>query len=92
MRQKNGHKPKDKAERIGRADCQARLEELQVGLNRLARWLQHSGKRVLVLVEGRDTAGKGAVTCRRAPATRTTAARATACSRPRARPTRRGRW
>ncbi|KFN43328.1 polyphosphate kinase 2 [Arenimonas oryziterrae] len=35
------------------------LEGLQVELNRMARWLQHSGKRVLVIVEGRDTAGKG---------------------------------
>ena len=25
----------------------------------MARWLQHSGKRLLVLFEGRDTAGKG---------------------------------
>jgi polyphosphate kinase 2 len=35
------------------------LEKLQVELNRMARWLQHHGKRLLVLVEGRDTAGKG---------------------------------
>ena len=27
----------------------------------MARWLQHTGKRVLVIVEGRDTAGKGGV-------------------------------
>jgi polyphosphate kinase 2 len=58
---KNGNTAKDKADRIGRADYQARLEELQVELNQLARWLQHNGKRVLVLVEGRDTAGKGGV-------------------------------
>lgn len=38
---------------------QDRLEELQVELNDMARWLQHTGKRVLVLFEGRDTAGKG---------------------------------
>jgi polyphosphate kinase 2 len=61
MGQKNERKAKDKTDRIGRADYQARLEELQVELNRLARWLQHTGKRVLVLVEGRDTAGKGGV-------------------------------
>ncbi len=35
------------------------LEKLQVELNQMARWLQHSGQRVLVIVEGRDTAGKG---------------------------------
>ncbi|MCK7594297.1 polyphosphate kinase 2 [Lysobacter sp. CAU 1642] len=34
---------------------------MQVELNRLHRWLQHAGKRLLVLVEGRDTAGKGGV-------------------------------
>ena len=27
----------------------------------MARWVQHSGQRVLVLIEGRDTAGKGGV-------------------------------
>jgi polyphosphate kinase 2 len=38
-----------------------RLEPLQLELNRMARWLQSSGKRLVVLVEGRDTAGKGGV-------------------------------
>ena len=37
------------------------LEQLQVELNRMARWLQLTGKRVLVVIEGRDTAGKGGV-------------------------------
>jgi polyphosphate kinase len=35
------------------------LEPLQLELNRMARWLQSTGRRVLVIVEGRDTAGKG---------------------------------
>jgi polyphosphate kinase 2 len=35
------------------------LEPLQVELNNLARWVQHSQKRVLILFEGRDAAGKG---------------------------------
>jgi polyphosphate kinase 2 len=47
--------------KLGRADYQARLEQLQIELNQLARWLQHTGQRVLVLIEGRDTAGKGGV-------------------------------
>ena len=42
-------------------DYDQELAALQVELNRLARWLQHSGKRLMVLVEGRDTAGKGGV-------------------------------
>jgi polyphosphate kinase 2 len=35
------------------------LEPMQVELNNLARWLKHTGTRMLVLIEGRDTAGKG---------------------------------
>jgi polyphosphate kinase len=35
------------------------LEPLQVELNNLAHWLKHTGRRVLVLFEGRDAAGKG---------------------------------
>ena len=37
------------------------LQALQLELVTLARWLQQTGNRVLVLVEGRDTAGKGGV-------------------------------
>jgi polyphosphate kinase 2 len=35
------------------------LEPLQAELNTLARWVQHHNKRLLILFEGRDTAGKG---------------------------------
>ncbi|ODS61756.1 MAG: polyphosphate kinase 2 [Arenimonas sp. SCN 70-307] len=38
---------------------QDKLEQLQVELNAMARWLQHTGKRLVVVFEGRDTAGKG---------------------------------
>jgi polyphosphate kinase 2 len=37
------------------------LEPLQEALNNLTRWLQHTGRRMVVVVEGRDTAGKGGV-------------------------------
>ena len=37
------------------------LVALQVELDRMARWLQSTGKRVIVVIEGRDTAGKGGV-------------------------------
>jgi polyphosphate kinase 2 len=37
------------------------LEPLQAELNNLARWLQRTGHRMVVLFEGRDTAGKGGV-------------------------------
>ncbi len=35
------------------------LGKLQVELDRMTRWLQSTGKRLMVVVEGRDTAGKG---------------------------------
>src|SRR5690606_8937520 len=34
-------------------------EPMQLAVGAMARWLAHSGQRVLVLFEGRDTAGKG---------------------------------
>ena len=42
-------------------DYSEQLEVMQVELNNMARWLQATGKRILVIVEGRDTAGKGGV-------------------------------
>lgn len=45
--------------RLKRKDYQALLEPMQVELANAARWLQHTGQRLVVLVEGRDTAGKG---------------------------------
>jgi len=54
-------KSKSDKDKLGRDDYQSRLEQLQIELNQLARWLQHTGRRALVLIEGRDTAGKGGV-------------------------------
>src|SRR5688572_5090725 len=48
-------KKKDKA----KERYQDELEKLQVELNEMARWLRHTGKRMVVIFEGRDTAGKG---------------------------------
>ena len=42
-----------------RAAYGKRLEPLQVELEHLAHWLRHTGRRMVVLFEGRDTAGKG---------------------------------
>ena len=47
--------------RLGKSEYLEKLSELELELNELARWLQHTGKRLLVLIEGRDTAGKGGV-------------------------------
>ncbi len=45
--------------KLKRREYEDQLEPLQVELNAMARWLAHTGKRLLVLFEGRDTAGKG---------------------------------
>jgi polyphosphate kinase 2 len=47
--------------KLTRREYDEAVEPLQLELNRLARWLQHTGKRLVVLFEGRDTAGKGGV-------------------------------
>jgi polyphosphate kinase len=47
--------------RIGKGEYLEKLAPLQLELNRMAHWLQTAGKRLLVLIEGRDTAGKGGV-------------------------------
>ncbi len=44
---------------LKRKDYEALLEPMQEELVAMARWLQRSGRRLVVLFEGRDTAGKG---------------------------------
>jgi polyphosphate kinase len=48
-------------DRMGKAEYLEQLSKLELELNDMARWLQHGGRRLLVLIEGRDTAGKGGV-------------------------------
>ncbi len=50
-----------KQDKLGKSDYTERLVPLQLQLNQRARWLQHTGKRLAVVIEGRDTAGKGGV-------------------------------
>ena len=45
--------------KLKRKQYEALLEPMQVELANAARWLQHSGRRLVVVFEGRDTAGKG---------------------------------
>jgi polyphosphate kinase 2 len=52
---------KSNTDRLSKRDYLEQLEPLQHELNAMARWLRHSGQRLLVIVEGRDTAGKGGV-------------------------------
>ena len=47
--------------KMKKKDYEDLLEPMELELNNVARWLQHTGKRVVVLFEGRDTAGKGGV-------------------------------
>ena len=61
MAKKKNSRGKSGNGKLGKSDYHAQLEQLQVELNQVARWLQHTGKRLLVLIEGRDTAGKGGV-------------------------------
>nr|WP_298150123.1 polyphosphate kinase 2 [uncultured Pseudoxanthomonas sp.] len=44
---------------LKRKDYEARLKRLQLELAAMARWASHCGARIVVVVEGRDTAGKG---------------------------------
>ena len=55
---KNGHHGKD-TELLSKKAYEALLEPMQIELNHMARWLTHQGKRLVVIFEGRDTAGKG---------------------------------
>jgi polyphosphate kinase 2 len=48
-------------EKMSRKEFEAKLEELQVELCHLQDWVKAKGARVVVLFEGRDTAGKGGV-------------------------------
>ncbi len=50
-----------KADKLGKTEYYEKLAPLQLELNDVARWLQHTGKRLVVVMEGRDTAGKGGV-------------------------------
>ncbi len=47
--------------KLKRKEYEKKLEPLQQELVAMTRWLHHCGKRVVVVIEGRDTAGKGGV-------------------------------
>lgn len=51
----------DDFDKLGKGAYSDMLEPLQLQLNDMARWLQHTGKRLVIVFEGRDTAGKGGV-------------------------------
>jgi polyphosphate kinase 2 len=45
--------------KLKRKEYEALLQPLQTELANMARWVQHTGQRLVVVFEGRDTAGKG---------------------------------
>ena len=50
-----------KLDKLDKKDYYEKLAPLQLELVDVARWLQYTGKRLVVVIEGRDTAGKGGV-------------------------------
>jgi polyphosphate kinase 2 len=54
-----GHPVLPTPERISRRDYAERLLALQIELVKMQQWVRARGERVLLLFEGRDTAGKG---------------------------------
>ena len=60
-KKKSGNGNDKSNSRIDKGEYLEKLAPLQLELNQMARWLQARGKRLLVLIEGRDTAGKGGV-------------------------------
>jgi polyphosphate kinase 2 len=51
--------PKKHGSHVSKSEYAAAIVPLQVELERVARWLEQTGQRLLVILEGRDTAGKG---------------------------------
>ncbi len=55
----DGHKPHDKRKKMKREVYEKELERLQTELVELQEWIKYKGLKVVVIFEGRDTAGKG---------------------------------
>ena len=52
-------KERDYSKALFNLDYEAQLEQLQVELVKLQRWVEQEQKRVIIIFEGRDAAGKG---------------------------------
>lgn len=50
-----------KTQKLKKKEYEKELFKLQVELCELQRWVKHEGKRIIIVFEGRDTAGKGGV-------------------------------
>jgi len=58
-KQKTAAQAVAKPEKLSRKDYEKKLEKLQVELCHLQGWVRETGARVIIVCEGRDTAGKG---------------------------------
>ena len=58
------HAETAKSEKMGRKEFDKELVKLQIELTHLQSWVQTTGARIIVVFEGRDTAGKGGVISR----------------------------
>jgi polyphosphate kinase 2 len=56
---KTGKEKKETPAKLSRKDYERKLEKLQVELCYLQDWVRETGARVVIVLEGRDTAGKG---------------------------------
>jgi polyphosphate kinase 2 len=56
-----GEASRSKPKKIKNKIYEAELAELQVELVKLQEWIKHKGLKVVVIFEGRDTAGKGGI-------------------------------
>ena len=54
-------KGESKTKKLSKSEYEKELERLQIELVRMQEWIVESGAKVVVLFEGRDTAGKGGV-------------------------------
>lgn len=70
------------SEEMKRKAYEAEMEALQIELARMQGWLRESGQRVVVVMEGRDAAGKGGVIKRFTENLNPRAARVVALSKP----------
>jgi polyphosphate kinase 2 len=68
--------------RLSKKHYEKELDRLQVELVRLQEWIVHTGLKVVVLFEGRDTAGKGGVIKRIAEKTNPRVVRTVALGKP----------
>ena len=50
---------KSPTEKLGRKEYEAELEKLQIELCHLQDWVRETKARIIIVCEGRDTAGKG---------------------------------